>query len=160
MGTSPFISNSTVSIYLSIVSICLSAVCLFFCLSICLSICLFICLCVYLSVCLSICLSVHPSVHPSVCLSIHLSVHASLSVCLSIHVSFSLFPYSPHSSSFTPRHAPLFVEQEHWHWVNGILYTSQTWNTKTRKLKGNLCIKMYTYCSVDLYCNILICREM
>ena len=156
MGTSPFISNSTVSIYLSIVSICLSAVCLFFCLSICLSICLFICLSV--SICPSVCLSVFLSVYLSIRLSIHLSVYPS--IYLSIHVSFSLFPYSPHSSSFTPRHAPLFVEQEHWHWVNGILYTSQTWNTKTRKLKGNLCIKMYTYCSVDLYCNILICREM
>ena len=151
---------------LQYLSICLSiylfvgglSVFLFIYLSVYLSV--YLSLCVYLSVCLSICLSVHPSVHPSVCLSIHLSVHASLSVCLSIHVSFSLFPYSPHSSSFTPRHAPLFVEQEHWHWVNGILYTSQTWNTKTRKLKGNLCIKMYTYCSVDLYCNILICREM
>ena len=77
LGTNTVQPPSSVSIYLSVCSVCLSV-----CLSVYRSVCLSVCLSIYRSVCLSVCLSIGRSVCLSVCLSV--------SVCLSIGLSVSL----------------------------------------------------------------------
>lgn len=85
---------SSLPLYLSLLSICLSSICLSIHLSICLSVHIYLSICssIYLSICSSISLSTCSSIYLSTCSCIYLSICSS--ICLSICSSICLFVYS------------------------------------------------------------------